>query len=54
LILQNSARWFSRKGKVAEGVLSILQELPVVNVKVDDLPALVGNPSMFSDLPPPF
>ena len=32
-----------RSGKVAEGVLSILQELPTVSVKVDDLPALFEN-----------
>ncbi|KAF9815156.1 hypothetical protein IEO21_04774 [Rhodonia placenta] len=31
-------------GKVAEGVLDILQELPIEKVNVADLPALVNNP----------
>ncbi|PCH34748.1 hypothetical protein WOLCODRAFT_139556 [Wolfiporia cocos MD-104 SS10] len=32
-------------GKVADGVLDILQELPIVRVKVEDLPALVSDPA---------
>ena len=35
---------FHRTGNVALGVLSILTELPVVQVNVRDLPALVTNP----------
>ncbi|KAG8215828.1 Saccharopine dehydrogenase-domain-containing protein [Butyriboletus roseoflavus] len=31
-------------GNVSQGVLSILGELPIVNVRVQDLPALVNNP----------
>jgi len=41
---------FPSTGKVAEGVLSILEELPVVKVKVDDLPALVGDPGKLTTL----
>jgi len=37
-----------RNGKVAQGVLDILEELPIVTVGVDDLPGLVGNPGMFT------
>jgi alpha-aminoadipic semialdehyde synthase len=37
--------WF-RNGKVTQGVLDILQELPVVKVGVGDLPALVRNLGM--------
>jgi hypothetical protein len=37
---------FRRRGRVAEGVISILGELPIVRVEVRDLPALVGDPSM--------
>lgn len=35
----------ARNGKVSQGALSILSELPVVYVKVEDLPALVNDPS---------
>ena len=35
-----------RNGKVTQGVLGILQELPVVKVGVGDLPALVRNLGM--------
>ncbi|KAF8556698.1 hypothetical protein OG21DRAFT_1482902 [Imleria badia] len=31
-------------GNVSQGVLSILSELPIVKVRVEDLPALVNNP----------
>ncbi|CCL98467.1 uncharacterized protein FIBRA_00465 [Fibroporia radiculosa] len=31
-------------GKVAQGVLDLLEDLPIEKVKVRDLPALVGNP----------
>jgi hypothetical protein len=31
-------------GNVTQGILSILSELPIVNVNADDLPALVGDP----------
>ncbi|EIW77770.1 hypothetical protein CONPUDRAFT_128756 [Coniophora puteana RWD-64-598 SS2] len=35
---------FLTTGQVTQGCLSILQDLPIVNVKVEDLPALVSNP----------
>lgn len=35
-----------RSGKVSQGCLSILEELPIVNVAVEDLPGLVSNPGM--------
>ena len=35
---------FHRTGNVAQGVLSILAELPIVKVNVKDLPTLVSNP----------
>ena len=35
-----------RNGNVSQGVLSILGELPIVKVRVEDLPALVNNPGM--------
>jgi hypothetical protein len=34
----------NRSGKVTQGCLSILDELPIVNVAVEDLPGLVSNP----------
>ncbi|KAH0835691.1 Saccharopine dehydrogenase-domain-containing protein [Lanmaoa asiatica] len=40
-------------GNVSQGVSSILGELPIVKVSVQDLPALVNNPGMPS-LPDPF
>lgn len=33
-----------RSGNVTQGCLSILDELPIVNVGVEDLPGLVSNP----------
>jgi hypothetical protein len=35
-----------RSGKVTQGCLSILDELPIVNVAVKDLPELVSNPGI--------
>jgi hypothetical protein len=35
-----------RSGKVTQGCLSILDELPIVNVAVKDLPGLVSNPGI--------
>lgn len=37
---------FGRNGKVAQGMFDILQELPLVNVSVQDLPTLVANPGL--------
>jgi hypothetical protein len=36
-----------RNGKVSQGVLDILKELPIVKVGVEHLPELVGNPGRF-------
>lgn len=38
--------FFISNGNVSQGVLSILDELPIVKVRVEDLPALVNNPGM--------
>ncbi|TFY70293.1 hypothetical protein EVG20_g2710 [Dentipellis fragilis] len=43
--LSSSYPAMDRHGNVTQGVLSILSELPIVEVKVEDLPSLVADPN---------
>ena len=38
-----------RNGQVSQGVLSILEELPIIKVNVKDLPSIVANPGKLLD-----
>ena len=38
-----------RNGQVSQGVLSILEELPIIKVNVKDLPSIVANPGKLVD-----
>jgi len=40
--------WSYSNGNVTQGILSTLSELPIINVNVDDLPALVNDPGYVS------
>jgi hypothetical protein len=45
LIVRHTLTLYLRTGKVSEGCLSMLSELPIVNVGVDDLPNIVRDRS---------
>lgn len=40
-------RSYGRNGQVSRGMFDILKELPIINVTVEDLPALVANPGVY-------